>query len=65
MESNKTIRNKALTANDYQKLSQKEHIYKVTDTYLGSDMKTEREEWIYDFQNGCLKKKNITLKSPF
>jgi DNA topoisomerase-2 len=61
MEQTKKVRNKALTANDYQRLSQKEHIYKVTDTYLGSDMKTEREEWVYNIQKKCLEKKLIVL----
>jgi DNA topoisomerase-2 len=61
MEETKIVRNKALSANDYQKLSQKEHIYKVTDTYLGSDMKTEREEWIYNIGKKCLEKKTIVL----
>lgn len=57
----KKVRERALTAKDYKKMDQKEHIYKIPDTYIGSDTKLEREEWIYNFEKKKLVKKVITL----
>ena len=42
-----TIRIGALTAADFQHLSQREHIYKIPDTYVGSADPVERAEWVY------------------
>jgi DNA topoisomerase-2 len=38
------------TASDYQRFTQKQHIYEVQDTYVGSDEKTPREEYLLDLE---------------
>lgn len=38
------------TAKDYKKLDHRTHVYTVCDTYVGSDEKMERDEWIYKYQ---------------
>lgn len=40
---------KGRTADDYDKLLDREHIYKVPDMYAGSDRKQKKKEWIFDF----------------
>jgi len=59
--SGKTIRKGALSANDYKGLSDKAHIYQITDTYIGSDEQTEREEWVFRFAKNQLEKRKITV----
>lgn len=39
------------TANDYKRLDHVAHVYKRPDTYIGSDKKLMREEWLYDVEN--------------
>lgn len=39
------------TANDYQQLDQRTHVYKISGMYIGSDVPTHREAWVYDFIN--------------
>lgn len=41
----------APNADDYSKLSQRDHIYTVTDTYVGSDEHNPREEYLLDLAN--------------
>jgi DNA gyrase/topoisomerase IV subunit B len=57
----KTVRKGALNANDYKGLSDKKHIYQITDTYIGSDEQTEREEWVFRFAKNQLEKRKITV----
>ena len=57
----KTIRKGALRADDYKGLSDKKHIYQITDTYIGSDEQTEREEWVFRFAKNQLEKRKITV----
>lgn len=57
----KTVRKGALSANDYKGLSDKKHIYQITDTYIGSDEQTEREEWVFRFAKNQLEKRKITV----
>lgn len=37
---------------DYQRLELIDHIYRIPDTYIGSDQQTERETWFYDLDKG-------------
>jgi DNA topoisomerase-2 len=57
----KIVKKKHLEADDYQRLSQKEHIYKISDTYIGSDAKEQRDELVFNFAKGQMVKKNISL----
>jgi DNA topoisomerase-2 len=49
------------TANDYQKMEQREHIYQVCDTYIGTDEKVLREEFLLDYTTGTMKYTTITF----
>jgi DNA gyrase/topoisomerase IV subunit B/DNA gyrase/topoisomerase IV subunit A len=57
----KTVRKGALSADDYKGLSDKGHIYQITDTYIGSDEQTEREEWVFRFAKNQLEKRKIKV----
>ena len=57
----KTVRKGALSADDYKGLSDKGHIYQITDTYIGSDEQTEREEWVFRFAKNQLEKRTIIV----
>ena len=46
-------------AEDYKKLDQRTHVYVKADTYIGSDEKVERQEWVYDLENNCMEWKTI------
>ena len=48
----KHFRNCPTTAEDYDERSQAEHIYKTPDTFVGSDEKMAREEWVLDCEEG-------------
>lgn len=53
---------KASSASDqYQKLSQLEHILKRPDTYIGSVEKYESEQWVYDETSECMEKKSVSI----
>jgi DNA topoisomerase-2 len=54
-------RTTAIEANDYQDKDHRGHIYDIPDTYIGSDSKMERSEWVYDFETNTMKQKTITL----
>lgn len=57
----KTVKTGPLAATDYQLYTQKQHIYEVTDTYIGSDEKISRNEWLYDFATKRMVPATITL----
>ena len=61
LSPSKTIRKGALNADDYKGLSDKKHIFQITDTYIGSDEQTEREEWVFRFAKNQLEKRKITV----
>jgi DNA topoisomerase-2 len=58
---NKVVRKGALNADDFKGLTDKGHIYQITDTYIGSDEQTEREEWVFRFAKNQLEKRKITV----
>ena len=47
----------------YSKMSQREHIYKIPDTYMGSVKSQLMDMWVYD--NGKIIKKNILFNPGF
>jgi DNA topoisomerase-2 len=49
----------------YQKLTQREHIYKLPDTYIGSIEKNEESIWMIDNNISKMTKKNMTYISGF
>lgn len=58
----KTTTKKKVSASDqYQKLSQLEHILKRPDTYVGSVEKHSSEQWIYNDETKCMEKKIISI----
>lgn len=57
----KTVKTGPLAATDYQLYTQKQHIYEVTDTYIGSDEKIARTEWLYDFTSNRMVPATITV----
>jgi len=50
-----------VTADEYSRYSQKDHIYNITDSYCGSDEKTERIVRALDIENMKILEKEITL----
>lgn len=59
--NNKVVRKGALNADDFKGLTDKGHIYQITDTYIGSDEQVEREEWVFRFAKNQLEKRKITV----
>jgi DNA gyrase/topoisomerase IV subunit B len=59
--TNKVVRKGALNADDFKGLTDKGHIYQITDTYIGSDEQVEREEWVFRFAKNLLEKRKITV----
>lgn len=57
----KTQRKRALKADDYQKLTLKEQIYRIPDTYIGSDEQNKHEEWVFRFSQNKLEKRDIVV----
>ena len=57
----KTVRKGALNADDFKGLTDKGHIYQITDTYIGSDEQVEREEWVFRFSKNQLERRKITV----
>lgn len=58
----KKANGKTASASDqYQKLSQLEHILKRPDTYIGSVERYESEQWIYDEASECMEKKTVSI----
>jgi len=57
----KTVRKGALNADDFKGLTDKGHIYQITDTYIGSDEQVEREEWVFRFTKNQLERRKITV----
>lgn len=53
--------NASSASDQYQKLSQLEHILKRPDTYIGSVEKYESEQWVYDEVSGCMEKKLVSI----
>lgn len=51
------------TGNSYIKMNQKEHVYKIPDTYIGSTEKTERDSYLFDFQARKISYQKVTLPS--
>lgn len=61
-KSKQTTKRTGKTASDqYQKLSQLEHILKRPDTYIGSVEKHSSEQWIYNDEAKCMEKKIISI----
>ena len=60
-EGNKNKLRYQMKAKDYQKYNQREHIYKITDAYVGSDEKVKREENVLDLGEMKMKKKIIDI----
>ncbi|TID17676.1 hypothetical protein CANINC_003945 [Pichia inconspicua] len=56
-----TSKKKVSASDQYQKLSQLEHILKRPDTYIGSVEKHESEQWIYNDDTKCMEKKNVSI----
>ncbi len=50
-----------VTADSYSQYEQKEHIYNITDTYIGSDEKMDRTERVLDIEAMKFYEKEITL----
>lgn len=51
------------TANDYKSMSQRDHIYKIADTYIGSDQQNPREALVLDIETMTARGATITLPS--
>lgn len=49
------------SASDYQAMSQAEHIFKICDTYIGSDEHAPRDTWVLNLENQKIEMKSITL----
>ena len=57
----KTV-NVKVNASDYQRYeSTREHIYNITDTYIGSDEKMPRSERVLNLETMCFQQEDITL----
>lgn len=54
-------RKKTSASDQYQKLSQLEHILKRPDTYIGSVERYESEQWIYDEASECMQRKTVSI----
>lgn len=52
---------KGNASDQYQKLSQLEHILKRPDTYIGSVEKSTTEMWCFDQDNGRMEYKDVTI----
>ena len=59
--TNRTTKGKKTASDQYQKLSQLEHILKRPDTYIGSVEKHESEQWIYNEETKMMEKKIISI----
>ncbi|KAG7839161.1 hypothetical protein KL942_003523 [Ogataea angusta] len=59
--TNTTNGKKSSASDQYQKLSQLEHILKRPDTYIGSVEKIESEQWIYNEQTESMEKKTVNI----
>jgi len=51
--------------NKYQKMSQKEHVLTLPDTYIGSCEKYEIEAWVFDEDKLKMEKRNIQIVPGF
>lgn len=51
----------AMTADDYDKLSQREHILLRPGMYIGSTSKEDTEEWVYNRSSGHVEKRVLSL----
>ena len=60
-DSAMVVTGNAPKADDYTKMTQKEHIYNVTDTYLGSDEHIPRMEYLLDIKNMAAMNKTIDI----
>lgn len=50
-----------MKADDYQEHTLREHIYNVTDSYIGSDERIEKEETLYDYLNKKMFKSKVDV----
>ncbi|KAK5069899.1 DNA topoisomerase 2 [Lithohypha guttulata] len=58
-ESSKQTKKKRVSE-QYQKLTQLEHIIKRPDTYIGSIEKTEKQTWVYNIETSSMEYREIT-----
>lgn len=54
------VNKKKRVSEQYQKLTQLEHIIKRPDTYIGSTEKTERQTWVYNSESNSMEFREIT-----
>lgn len=54
-------KSKTSASDQYQKLSQLEHILKRPDTYIGSVEKHSAEQWIFNDTTKCMEKKVVSI----
>lgn len=54
-------KSKTSASDQYQKLSQLEHILKRPDTYIGSVEKHSAEQWIFNDATKCMEKKVVSI----
>ncbi|KAH3663840.1 hypothetical protein OGAPHI_005243 [Ogataea philodendri] len=59
--TNTTNGSKSSASDQYQKLSQLEHILKRPDTYIGSVEKFESEQWIFNEETQSMEKKLVNI----
>ncbi|GMG55241.1 unnamed protein product [Ambrosiozyma monospora] len=59
--SPKSKKKKSTASDQYQKLSQLEHILKRPDTYIGSIEKYESEQWVINEETQCMEKRKINI----
>ncbi|OAP56438.1 DNA topoisomerase 2 [Fonsecaea erecta] len=52
---------KKRVSEQYQKLTQLEHIIKRPDTYIGSVERTERQMWVYNSEQDCMEFREISF----
>ncbi|KAI9719723.1 MAG: DNA topoisomerase 2 [Candelaria pacifica] len=48
-------------SDQYQKLTQLEHILKRPDTYIGSVERTEKHMWVYNTQTDCMQMREVSF----
>lgn len=56
-----TSKKKVSASDQYQKLSQLEHILKRPDTYIGSVERHTSEQWVYNEDLKCMEKKTVSI----
>lgn len=59
--SGRTIAATGLTAADFKQYDPITHVYKRPDTYIGSEMKLEREEWLFNITERKMYNKTVDI----